>query len=510
MRGTSGATTLPLLTRRPASTSLRRLLATMLLACGAFAAAQECTYESELNDLVGVATVVTGAGPDSLAPATLNPVGQACRTGALGAGDTDVFVWKPGELEAGHRWLLEVESDGGQPVSVTLAVATLADDGRTVISATDLLEVATPDGARARSTEFLVNNGATYVLRFTGSAGTYVAGIRPVSALRYGTLDERFEVFSPGRATAAPLAGHAFLDGALVQSFTVSAEMAGFQWDFELWAPLGAQAQFSLTGPSGQVAGAAVGVDGYARVADLALPQGAYELTLSGAAGVPTTVRFQLEAAGRVLNGAGVEPNDVWTLAGLVRPGDSVTGALSGVDYYRLEVDGAQAGRPWDVSLDSDADVRLGIRDRWGRELRESRAGDAAGLTLAPGAYRVLVEGPTGAAYRLSVNPAASVAGDLEPNDAIIVATPVGPSGTVAGEFTGRDTDVFELTVTSQATLYGIRLDSSGSEWLRLLDSEGATVVETRGTGTLRLDDLLLMPGVHHVAIRGSDAQYDL
>ncbi|HET8985420.1 MAG TPA: hypothetical protein VFN03_06655, partial [Trueperaceae bacterium] len=94
--------------------------------------------------------------------------------------------------------------------------------------------------------------------------------------------------------------------------------------------------------------------------------------------------------------------------------------------------------------------------------------------------------------------------------DSQLAATPLGPSGTVAGEFQGRDTDVFKVTVTGEAALYGFRLESAANEWLRLMDTEGATIAETRGTGTLRLDDLQLMPGDHYVAVRGSDVQYDL
>src|SRR5690606_38149746 len=89
-------------------------------------------------------------------------------------------------------------------------------------------------------------------------------------------------------------------------------------------------------------------------------------------------------------------------------------------------------------------------------------------------------------------------------------ATPIGASGAVAGQFTGRDTDVFQLTVSGGAELYGVRLDSVGAEWLRLLDAEGSIIAEARGVGSLRLDDLLLMSGAHFLAVRGSDSSYDL
>src|SRR5690606_7370026 len=97
-----------------------------------------------------------------------------------------------------------------------------------------------------------------------------------------------------------------------------------------------------------------------------------------------------------------------------------------------------------------------------------------------------------------------------EPNDTQLVAVEMGAGGSVTGEFDGRDTDVYKVTVTDEARLYGFRLDSAANEWLRLLDADGAVAAEARGTGTLRLDDLLLMPGEHYVAVRGSDAEYDL
>ncbi|HET8986128.1 MAG TPA: hypothetical protein VFN03_10250, partial [Trueperaceae bacterium] len=403
---------------------LRRLLTTALLLSFGYVVAQECTYEIEPNDQVSAATVVTGAGPDSLAPTNLSQVGEACISGALGASDADQFVWKPGALEAGHRWTLTVEGQPGQDLGVTLAAAVLAEDGRTIISTTELLEVSTPNGARVASPTFLINDGTTYVLQFSGAGGEYVAGLRPVSALRYGVADERFDEFSPTRATESPFKSFAVVDGEITQTFTVPAGFSGFEWDVELWAALGSDARFTLDGPSGQVAAGAVGAYGYARAVDLTMQPGVYTLTVAGTVDSPTTVRYQLEAAGKVLTGAASEPNDTWVTAGLIRPGDSVTGDLAVLDYYRLEIDESQAGRAWDVTLDSEQDVRFGIRDQWGRELRESRSGAASGLTLQQGAYRLVVEGPTAAHYRLSVAPASSVSEDDEPNDSQLAATP--------------------------------------------------------------------------------------
>src|SRR5690606_1840679 len=142
--------------------------------------------------------------------------------------------------------------------------------------------------------------------------------------------------------------------GELKQAFTVPPEMAGFTWEAELWAALGSDASFTVPGPSGQVAVGVVAEVGHARPAGLSRPPGDYSLPVTAADSVPTTARYQLEAAGRLLNGAAVEPNDDWSQAGLVRPGDSVTGTLAGSDYYRLEIDDAQAAGAWDVSLDSE------------------------------------------------------------------------------------------------------------------------------------------------------------
>ena len=138
-----------------------RWAALVVLLCGGFAFAQQCTYELEPNDQVESATAVTGAGPESLAPASLSEVGASCLSGALASGDTDVYLWTPSETEAGHRWVVGLEGDGGQSLSVTLAAATVAANGRDVTGMAELLTVASADGSQASSAEFLVNSGTT-------------------------------------------------------------------------------------------------------------------------------------------------------------------------------------------------------------------------------------------------------------------------------------------------------------------------------------------------------------
>src|SRR5690606_25196753 len=100
-----------------------RLAALVVLLCSGFAAAQQCTYELEPNDQLDSATVVTGAGPESLAPASRSEVGTSCLSGTLAAGDADVYLWRPSDTEAGHRWAIDLEGEGGQSLNVTLAVA---------------------------------------------------------------------------------------------------------------------------------------------------------------------------------------------------------------------------------------------------------------------------------------------------------------------------------------------------------------------------------------------------
>ena len=412
-------------------------MAILLLTTG-LAAAQECTYESEPNDQPAGATLITGAGPGSLAPASLNQSVPACISGRLEAGDADYFLWRPSDLDAGHRWVIDLEGEPGQSLAATLSAVATTGDGREVTDATDLLAVSVADGSNLTASQFLINPGATYLLRFEGGArdavpGDYVAGLRPVTALRYGVADERFEEYSANRAVEAPLAQHAVVEGELTQVFTVPSAMAGFQWDLELWAALGAPVRFALRGPGGVLASGETDRLGLTWADDLALTPGDYSLSVTGEPGTPTVVRYAVMAAGRVLAGTAVEPNDSWVDAGLIRPGDSVTGTLAGTDYFRLEIDQEQADGAWDIRLDSGADVRLGLLDRWGRELREARAGTARGLMLEAGAYRVAVSGSAGASYQLSVTPAVAVGADREPNDSLLVATPLAPGSAAQG-----------------------------------------------------------------------------
>ncbi|MFA5569131.1 MAG: hypothetical protein WC972_10845, partial [Trueperaceae bacterium] len=474
------------------------LLLSLALAAGA-AYAQQCTYEVEPNETPATATRLTGAGPQMLGPAWGNSVGGLCLTGDVSASDQDAFRWDVSEEQAAHRWEIELVGPGGTLTKLDLFRVTFAENGSDVTAVDKLLDIGTQGGAAAVSEQFLVEPGAYFLgLSNSGNGGEYVANVRPVSVLRYGDADERYDELSRSRSYTGEFGLYGPVDGELEQKFSLGEAEAGRVWGLELWAALGTAPSLRLEGPGGVIAEGKAGADGRVRLPGLGLGVGDYVARVVGASGM---IRLRLESQGIRGDGVAVEPNDDWQTATVFPVAGEMRATLHGRDYFRIDVPEDGAGI-YDFDFDPDSELSYTFMDAAGTKLmmsgRGSVGGTRHGLSLVEGTYRLLVEGTDGVQYRMALRPAAAIGDELEPNDTPAGASPIPENGKVRGQFDGYEADVYRLEVTGEAQLYRVQLVGPTATRLTQQTARGQELARASGTNRLRLDDLVLLPGTHY------------
>lgn len=472
------------------------------------ALAQQCTYESEPNDTPATATRLTGAGPNMIAPASYNEVGALCLTGTVGSSDQDAFRWDVTAEDARHRWTLAVEGPRNSVTTVELFRVTFADNGVDVTQVEKYPSVTTQNGSAAKSREFLIQPGSYYLgVATSGSAGEFVANLAPVTTLRYGADDARYDEGGPRKYVGA-FGWFGPVVEELAVSVSIDEEAARRVWGLELWAAYGSTPKLELEGPAGVVSQGAVDASGRVRFTGLGLPVGDYTVKVVGDSGM---VRLRLESQGVRGDGIAVEPNDDWARATVFPLGSEMRATLQNRDYYRTEVTAADAGY-YDLTFESAADLTYSLNDDAGGALMYSRPGVThASLYLRAGSYQLLVEGTNGVSYNMALRPGTALAGgDVEPNDYPRSASPLPENGQVRGRFVGPEADVYSVQVVGAAQRYRIQLVGANISSLTELAVSGGRLAQARGSGRLRLDDLVLMPGLHYFEVRGSAGEYAL
>ncbi len=222
-------------------------------------------------------------------------------------------------------------------------------------------------------------------------------------------------------------------------------------------------------------------------------------------------------AAGAPLPGAEAEPNDRPAQANSWSLDVPATGQLNGVDdsdAYRFTVDPTNSGARFDLRLRSDsrAQRRVCLRLPDGTDL-QCRAGlgevTLADLSPAPGDYVVAVSGDADPSehYTLAwiITGRAAPARENEPNDTHLTASPLDAQNRTQGRFTGDDKDIYRLTVTGKPQLWRIQVTGDGINTVNLLDAVGDSEhhIGAQTQRRVRLTDLLLLPGIHYIAVAG-------
>ena len=216
-------------------------------------------------------------------------------------------------------------------------------------------------------------------------------------------------------------------------------------------------------------------------------------------------------------DGVEVEPNDRLSEANRLEPAVEVAGTLVGndIDYYRFRLSGHATGF-FTVGFDADAPAQVCLLDATQRAMH---CGVGAGveltdLALAPGDYGVYLDRGWG---RGGLHPQPTPQDPPHPGSRRSqrrsqVRPALEDPFVVRGRFNGRDTDTYRFEVRGAPELWRIQVVGEGVTSLSYLSSTGA-ILQTQsvsGVSRARLDNLLLLPGVHYLQLAGEDGEYVL
>jgi hypothetical protein len=468
-------------------------LALCLLLWTGSASAQDCLRETEPNET----------------PAEANRLGRlSCAVGGLAGGDQDAFVWTVDEEGAGLVWTLQVQSIPGQLTVANLFRVTFADNGVDVTAADEILSFGTRDGSFNESAPFLVAPGS-YLLgtSASGGQGEYVLRLAPGELVRRsrsnGDSSQRVEgTFS--------LFG--MLEGERRWPWTIDPDDAGKRWQLELLGSLGSALELELIGPDGTRVVSGISRGEPLQLSSLGLAEGEHTLTLRGGDGGP----YQLSAVslGLLTDGGEVEPNNRWDDANVVTFERPVTGAGTDIDYFVFDVGPELAGTPFDLVVESDANLGIALFDADRNELQRRRgtAGSLRGLVLNEGAYGLEIRA-SGERYQLSLVPGGAAPREgveIEPNDTLRGATAMGEELTVRGVLGPQDTDSYRFTTEGEPQVWRLQVLGQGRLEIITFNGGGIQQQTLSGDRRVRLDNVVLLPGEHFVQIEGDEGEYAL
>ncbi|MDF1521851.1 MAG: hypothetical protein P1P87_03415 [Trueperaceae bacterium] len=470
------------------------LLATVLaLALAPTGLAQNCAREIEPNDT----------------PATGTPLdGRTCLVGALEGEDQDAWWWVVDEAAAELAWHLEIESIPGQLTRLDVLRVDFAANGVDVAGFDTLLGFGTADGRMNASEPFLVAPGR-YLLALSksGGEGDYVVHLRAGDRLARGRSEGRADADAAGAFARATV-----LEGPTDIAWTLGADAATQRWAVRAQGAIGAPPTLELLDPSGARVGRASADElGRVALASLGLTAGTYRILVDGVG--PLTL--DAVATGTVTDGDEVEPNDRWEQANLLTFDRPLRGTGTNPDYFVIEVGPEQAGRPWDLVVEASDDIDVRVFDEARTELQRRRGsgGTLRGLVFAEGTYGLTVQDGSDGAYTLTFAPGEPLQEgyEIEPNDALAGATPLGADLTVRGTLTPQDRDTFRFEVEGAPQTWRVQAIGDGVEALTVLGASGEEVQRLRGDGgRVRIDQLVLLPGTHYVQVTGDEGAYAL
>jgi von Willebrand factor type A domain len=512
------------------------VLALGLLAATRVAAFEAGVIEVEPNDTPAEATPVT-------APAVI--------MGSMAGDDQDAYLWKVSDVDAGKRWTLELDGIPGQLTIVEILRVELAENGVDVTGYDRLMKMGTRDGSKPSIVENLMFEPGDYVLGVAHAGG---GGIfrPPAATLSFGGEAQAEDAAEadqePGgyrlairEGTRVPagrkLEAHAARDDA--QSLRLGTEAAGFiaaktswyalefgtqdaeqRWDVQVQAPVGRELRASLHDGDGKpLANAASDRRGRLAFRDLAPPAGTWFLEIDGAADSGFVQAVDIEPAGVRVEGSEAEPNDNWKLANRVDLGQPLSGRTSAArdtDFFRFVLDEATTDQALSLQLEAaDASsFELCLLDSGGKTLqcRTNTGGvDLPGLVLTPGEWGLSVgHGSDNADYTVTLSGQGPIPANFEaePNDALELASSVPAKNVIKGVFSGDDSDYYKFTVVEQPQLWRFQVMGDGIEEVGFYDSAAKQTQRVRPAKTqhrVRLENVFLLPGTHHLLVRGKD-----
>lgn len=480
----------------------------------AAAAGADCLVEVEPNP---VARHAAGA-PRSLA-------GAGCLTGHLEGGDVDITPWVVGPADAARRFRLSLQGAAGSLVSAEVVRVSLDAQQRPTkvvrihrVEAGPLLGVGSGD--------WLWLPEGEYQLAVTGSGAAldYRLSLEPEPPAPAREVEPNDAIARPmSLALGARLAGDLEAGGVDHYRLTLPAAAASRRYAIRLFAPWSERPDpmaLHLMDARGRPR-AEGNRRGSSRVLDsLGLDPGDQVLRVRGRDPGP----YLLETVDLGPRGPGdeLEPNDGPDTACPARVQVEQVGELlpDDRDWWWLEVPALAAERRWRLRAEHGAGGTLRVQlvhqaDAGAVTLldRLEAALDVPSLQLAPGRYRVLVTQGTPGPYTWSlVRDRGRVQPGLErePNDDPAQASPLSPAGTAQGRLVGRESDFVSFPVEEPVQRWTLQANGPGVARMTLLGPDGKSRKLVRGPRErgLRMEDLVLLPGVQRVELAGEDAPW--
>lgn len=498
--------------------------------------AQGTVFDEEPNDTPQEAIEVAGA---------------AVLTGSMDGGDQDAYRWTVSDEDAAKSWTLELQGIPGRLTVLEVIRLTYDDAGN--ISATDpLLKVASRDGTLPVVVADLVFEEGEYILGLAQAGGSSMyrpptaaasflgdetgtaaetteepGGYRvrltdnPALASTYEPNFERdaADIVRPGAGSGAFLLD----DSPVWYRIEIPEAEAALRWDVGIHVPVGREVQAILTDAEGARLGNGAGnQQGKLEFRDLALAAGSYYLQVTPSIGAAERSGHLLYVTatqvGQRIEGDEAEPNNYWNQANAIDSAECCSGriAQSGdADLFRFEVDadGTETTRRISLTSAAPTSFRVCLLDQQGIDIQcRTGAGtiDLGNLLLPPGTYGVAVrQGAEGDEYRFSIvddNPP-TPGQETEPNDLFAYATSTPESSRIRGSFdSATDIDFYRFVVTDEPQLW--RFQVMGDKLARVYyhDASGApaqTLIVGAGQRRARLENMFLMPGVHHLSLHG-------
>src|SRR5690606_13859655 len=135
-------------------------------------------------------------------------------------------------------------------------------------------------------------------------------------------------------------------------------------------------------------------------------------------------------------------------------------------DYFVIAVGPDEAGRPWDLHVETSADVEVRLYDGARTELQRRRGNGGAlrGLVLAERDHYLDVAHGTTDPYTLRFAPGETVQDgfEQEPNDTLATRDRLSEELTMRGTLNLQDRDVFRFSVEGAAQLWRVQAIGEG------------------------------------------------
>jgi len=495
--------------------------------------AQPAIYESEPNNT----------------PADANPISGAVKImGTMEGDDQDAFLWTVSDVDAQKRWTLDLAGIPGRLTIVEVIRVTYADNGVDVTAREILFTMGTRDGSRPSIHEDLLFEPGEYILGVAYAGGGGALYRPPVERASFGDQD-------PDTAAASESGGYrlAIREGSRIileqrpkdRSLEESAfklrlgsenaaylatpdtwyrleltdKDSGQRWDFKGQVPVGRKVTATLRGGDGsQLATTSSDNKGRLAFPDLALATGSYTIEITGK-DTGFIRALGTTSVGQRIERAEAEPNDQWKQANRADLSQPVTGRMgkgSESDYFRFSLDEAATDQVLVLRLETGTDQQFEfcLLDNEGTRV-QCRTGEKMielpDLVLHHGDWGLVVgRGPEAAEYSVSLTPVGPIqAGvEAEPNDKIEFAAAVPSKNRIKGRFSGQEDDFYRILVTDEPQLWRVQVIGDGVRGLAYHDGAGIQNQQywvPAGQRRVRLDNLFLLPGIHHIRVSGVD-----